>query len=183
MAGPPAADPRECSWQRGIQTAAATSTWMVTATGGCRPGASTMPWRPPHPLRKKLRPGSISFCHAVSRIRSATQRPSTMTSDDLLATTDYRRRKQCGNAAANDYRVLAPVLITDPNGNRAAVSFDALGMVAGTAVMGKTTENLGDSSPASRRSDASADRRLLRRRRSAHIGRRLARQRDDARRL
>jgi RHS repeat-associated protein len=44
-----------------------------------------------------------------------------------------------------DYRVLSPVLVTDPNGNRSAASFDALGMVAGTAVMGKTTENLGDS--------------------------------------
>lgn len=48
-------------------------------------------------------------------------------------------------AATNDYRVLAPILITDPNGNRAAVSFDTLGMVAGTAVMGKTTESVGDS--------------------------------------
>jgi len=47
--------------------------------------------------------------------------------------------------AANDYRVFQLSLITDPNGNRAAVAFDALGMVAGTAVMGKTSENLGDS--------------------------------------
>jgi RHS repeat-associated protein len=45
---------------------------------------------------------------------------------------------------SNDYRVLQPSLITDPNGNRAKVSFDALGMVAGTAVMGKTTETFGD---------------------------------------
>jgi RHS repeat-associated protein len=44
----------------------------------------------------------------------------------------------------NDYRVMQPSLITDPNGNRAEVAFDALGMVAGTAVMGKTTETLGD---------------------------------------
>jgi len=48
-------------------------------------------------------------------------------------------------AASNDYRVLAPSLVTDANGNQTAVSFDLLGMVAGTAVMGKTTENLGDS--------------------------------------
>ncbi|HEV2234299.1 MAG TPA: SpvB/TcaC N-terminal domain-containing protein, partial [Terriglobia bacterium] len=47
--------------------------------------------------------------------------------------------------AANDYRVLKPAQLTDPNGNRSAVAFDALGMVAGTAVMGKATENLGDS--------------------------------------
>ena len=43
-----------------------------------------------------------------------------------------------------DYRVLQPALVTDPNGNRSAVTFDALGMVVGTAVMGKTGENLGD---------------------------------------
>ncbi|HEU5368180.1 MAG TPA: SpvB/TcaC N-terminal domain-containing protein [Ktedonobacterales bacterium] len=48
-------------------------------------------------------------------------------------------------AAVNDYRVLRPARITDPNGNRAEVAFDALGFVVGTAVMGKATENLGDS--------------------------------------
>lgn len=42
--------------------------------------------------------------------------------------------------AANDYRVLAPRLMTDPNGNRAEVAFDVLGMVAGSAVMGKVDE-------------------------------------------
>jgi RHS repeat-associated protein len=40
----------------------------------------------------------------------------------------------------NDYRVLQPRLVTDANGNRAAVTFDALGMVVGTAVMGKRDE-------------------------------------------
>lgn len=44
-----------------------------------------------------------------------------------------------------DYRVLAPRLITDPNGNRSEVSFDALGMVAGVALMGKADEKIGDS--------------------------------------
>ncbi len=47
-------------------------------------------------------------------------------------------------SAANDYRVIKPYLITDPNGNRGAASYDALGLVAATAVMGKTTESLGD---------------------------------------
>ncbi|MDJ0570036.1 MAG: RHS repeat-associated core domain-containing protein, partial [Pleurocapsa sp. MO_192.B19] len=37
----------------------------------------------------------------------------------------------------NNYRTLQPEEITDPNGNRSQVVFDALGMVAGTAVMGK----------------------------------------------
>ncbi|HET7238793.1 MAG TPA: toxin TcdB middle/C-terminal domain-containing protein, partial [Terrimicrobiaceae bacterium] len=36
-----------------------------------------------------------------------------------------------------DYRVLQPYWVTDPNGNRTAVTFDALGMVVGTAVMGR----------------------------------------------
>jgi RHS repeat-associated protein len=45
----------------------------------------------------------------------------------------------------NDYRVLQPCLVMDPNRNRSAVAFDALGMVVGTAVMGKPEEKLGDS--------------------------------------
>ena len=46
--------------------------------------------------------------------------------------------------ALNDYRVLQAGLLTDPNGNRSQVEFDALGMVCGTAIMGKESENLGD---------------------------------------
>jgi RHS repeat-associated protein len=46
--------------------------------------------------------------------------------------------------AENDYRVLQPWLVTDPNRNRTAAAFDALGMVVATAEMGKETENLGD---------------------------------------
>jgi RHS repeat-associated protein len=47
--------------------------------------------------------------------------------------------------AQNDYRVLQPELVTDPNGNRSQVAFDALGMMVGTAVMGKVGESVGDS--------------------------------------
>lgn len=39
--------------------------------------------------------------------------------------------------AEHDYRVLAPRLLTDPNGNQSEVAFDILGMVSGTAIMGK----------------------------------------------
>ncbi len=46
---------------------------------------------------------------------------------------------------AQDYRVLQPALVMDPNRNRSAVAFDALGMVVGTAVVGKPEESLGDS--------------------------------------
>lgn len=45
---------------------------------------------------------------------------------------------------ANNYRVMQPQQITDPNGNRAQVAFDTLGMVVGTAVMGKVLEQKGD---------------------------------------
>ncbi len=47
-------------------------------------------------------------------------------------------------AADNDYRTLLPAMATDPNGNRAGVLTDELGMVIATAVMGKETESLGD---------------------------------------
>lgn len=47
--------------------------------------------------------------------------------------------------AGYDYRLLTPDVLTDPNGNRSAVAYDILGMAAGTAVMGKASENSGDS--------------------------------------
>src|SRR5439155_15884131 len=37
----------------------------------------------------------------------------------------------------NDYRVLQPRLVSDPNRNQTEVAFDTLGMVVATAVMGK----------------------------------------------
>lgn len=48
-------------------------------------------------------------------------------------------RNAAGNVIVpgNNYRVLQPTVIMDPNRNRAAVAFDALGLVVGTAVMGK----------------------------------------------
>ncbi len=64
--------------------------------------------------------------------------------ETVLTYDDHRllmieTRDALGNTAGaqNDYRVLAPRLMTDPNGNRSEVVFDALGMVAGTAVIGK----------------------------------------------
>jgi RHS repeat-associated protein len=63
----------------------------------------------------------------------------------LQATTDA-----LGNTvtAQNDYRVLQPTLVTDPNANQTQVVLDALGLVAATAVMGKTGQAIGDSIPA-----------------------------------
>ncbi|MGB0128967.1 MAG: toxin TcdB middle/C-terminal domain-containing protein, partial [Rhodocyclaceae bacterium] len=45
----------------------------------------------------------------------------------------------------HDYRLLQPFRLTDANGNRSEVVFDTLGLVAGTAVMGKPGELKGDS--------------------------------------
>ncbi len=58
------------------------------------------------------------------------------TNDLLMVET----RDPLGNRVsvdANDYRVLQPRLVSDPNRNQTEVAFDTLGMVAGTAVMGK----------------------------------------------
>jgi len=46
--------------------------------------------------------------------------------------------------ATNDYRVLQPRLIVDPNENEVAATFDALGMVVATAVMGHGGSESGD---------------------------------------
>jgi RHS repeat-associated protein len=46
--------------------------------------------------------------------------------------------------ATNDYRVMQPADLIDPNNNRSAVQFDELGMVVATAVMGKTGGGEGD---------------------------------------
>lgn len=61
--------------------------------------------------------------------------------NDLLM---VKTRDALGNQItvdANDYRVLQPRLISDPNRNQTEVAFDTLGMVVGTAVMGKPDEN------------------------------------------
>ena len=47
--------------------------------------------------------------------------------------------------AVIDYRVLLPSEVTDANGNRTQSAFDALARLAGTAVMGKAGEPVGDS--------------------------------------
>ena len=62
-----------------------------------------------------------------------------------LVTAGERDADDQITSLALDYRVLRPTLISDPNRNRSAVAFDALGRVAGTAVMGKPGQRAGDS--------------------------------------
>ena len=70
----------------------------------------------------------------------------TESRDPLDNRTSVGARGPDGTIARDglDYRVLAPRLVTDPNRNRTAVAYDALGLVAGTAVMGKPEQPEGD---------------------------------------
>lgn len=65
---------------------------------------------------------------------------------DLHDLAAVETRDAVGNTvhAVLDYRVVSPYLLTDANRNRSQVAFDALGMVVGTAVMGKAGEHEGD---------------------------------------
>ncbi|WP_211450787.1 SpvB/TcaC N-terminal domain-containing protein [Collimonas antrihumi] len=58
-----------------------------------------------------------------------------------------KTRDPLGNSveALHDYRVLQAKQLTDPNGNRSFVAFDAFGLAVATAVRGKSNEALGDS--------------------------------------
>ena len=56
---------------------------------------------------------------------------------DLLMVETRDARNNRVTVDTNDYRVLQPRLVSDPNRNRTEVAFDTLGMVVGTAVMGK----------------------------------------------
>ncbi|HMX08987.1 MAG TPA: hypothetical protein PKA87_15740, partial [Microthrixaceae bacterium] len=83
--------------------------------------------------------------YRVTEARDVFGHATTFTYDDhdlLLETAE----DPLGNTvtAHNDYRLLAPDLVTDPNGNRQAVAFDALGLVVKTAVMGKEGDTDGD---------------------------------------
>jgi RHS repeat-associated protein len=68
------------------------------------------------------------------------------TRDSLDNRITVGERDPAGNLTinGNDYRVLQPALVMDPNRNRSAAAFDTLGMLVGAAVMGKPEEELGD---------------------------------------
>jgi RHS repeat-associated protein len=67
------------------------------------------------------------------------------TRDALGNRVTVGERDAVGNLTApgHDYRVLQPRLVMDPNRNRSAVAFDALGLVVGMALMG-TDDTVGD---------------------------------------
>jgi RHS repeat-associated protein len=88
--------------------------------------------------RRHLTPFGHSTTVAYDRFDLLVQE----TRDPLANTATVGERDAAGTllSSGNDYRVLQPRLVTDANGNRSAVVFDALGMVVGTAVMGKRDE-------------------------------------------
>jgi RHS repeat-associated protein len=65
-------------------------------------------------------------------------------SNDLLPA---KTQDPLGNTieAANDFRVLQPKQLTDPNGNRSFLAFDAFGLPVAVALRGKIGETVGDS--------------------------------------
>jgi YD repeat-containing protein len=70
------------------------------------------------------------------------------TSDALgnRVTVGERNAEGAVTVRGNDYRVLQPRSVMDPNRNRSLAAFDALGMVVvGMAMMGKPEERVGDS--------------------------------------
>ena len=70
---------------------------------------------------------------------------STITYDTYaLLVTQTTDALQNTVQAVNNYRTMLPAQITDPNNNRSAVLFDALGMLTAMALMGKDGQNEGD---------------------------------------
>jgi RHS repeat-associated protein len=72
---------------------------------------------------------------------------TTLVTPDVQDLILVQSRDAAGNTTTSltDYRVLAPKQVTDANRNRVEVAFDALGMVTGTAIMGKEGDGEGDS--------------------------------------
>ncbi len=64
--------------------------------------------------------------------------------DLLVQKVEVKQAKWNVVTAVNDYRVLGPVLMTDPNKNRSAVEHDELGLVIKSAIMGKVGSGDGD---------------------------------------
>ena len=64
----------------------------------------------------------------------------------VVAKRKYKRETRI-EVKINDYRVLQPTKIKDPNDNYSQVAFDALGMVVGTATWGDDIDGdkVGDS--------------------------------------
>ena len=125
------------------------SIWMATVTGGFHPGGRflrrrTQRQRSPRTVRGAR---STSSCPAAIVIHSG--RITIVDYDGLRSDLlDGRRRRDAAwqNVCAQRTTTVccSRAIMTDPNRNRTEVAFDALGMVVGTAVMGKPPTTVGD---------------------------------------
>ena len=128
------------------------------------------PIPPTTPSPSLRRRGSTSSWRAATATPFGQDTFVDFDANDLLMT---ETRDALGNRVtveANDYRVLQPRLVSDPNRNQTEVAFDTLGMVVGTAVMGKPLPAPAEGDTLTgfaSRPHAGRARQLLRRRRSA----------------
>jgi RHS repeat-associated protein len=138
-----------CSAVR-VSTGAGTWTWMAMVTGGFhRAGffstsandsaAQELAYAQshfflPHRYRDPFHAESIVTYDGYDLLMLETRDAlgNRVTVGERLPNGDLDLTK-----TGNDYRVLQPRLVMNPNSNRAAVAFDAIGMVVGTALMGK----------------------------------------------
>ena len=105
-----------------------------------------------------------------------------MTANTICLSSSTRDAVGNETTAELDYRVLQTRLVTDPNGNRTEARFDALGMLAGTAVRGKATGPVEGDSFDDFTTDLTParDHGVLRRARPARARRRSSRHGDHA---
>jgi RHS repeat-associated protein len=86
----------------------------------------------------------LAYAHArfflPHRFRDPFGNTTVVAYDEKYNLSLVYTRDAAGNETASepDYRVLQTRKVTDPNGNRAEARFDALGMLAGAALRGKT---------------------------------------------
>jgi len=100
---------------------------------------SPVPQNPPNPLVQNATLAAANF-FLPQASRDPFGQYTWLTYDSYNVLLN-QTQDALGNTvvAQNDYRVLQPAEVTDPNGNHAAVVFDSLGMVVGVAVKGKVT--------------------------------------------
>lgn len=102
-------------------------------------------WIPSSTAVYPTNPASHFYIPTGTRDPFGLETSVTLDAYDLLVTqTQITQATWSVFSASNDYRVLGPVMVTDPNQNRTAVEVDALGMVVKTAVMGKIGAGEGD---------------------------------------
>jgi RHS repeat-associated protein len=116
---------------------------MLTATGYVRPPGTSGWWLPGNTAVFPANAASHFYLPTGSRDPFGAVSEVDYDRYDLLA---VGTRDALGNqtTAVNNYRLLGPVMLTDPNLNRTAIAVDELGQVTAVAIMGKAGAGEGD---------------------------------------